>query len=103
MLPETDIIKRMVLLIGYIFVLFLDVFLTDKQWVQNVLLFSSTCSFIRMRQEFIKQSENKLGRLFNFTFYYIDDVLSLNDYKLGDFNDQIYPIKLQGTGHYKNN
>jgi len=47
---ETDIIKRQVLLIGTIFVLFLDVFLTDRQWVQNVLLFSSTCSFIRTRQ-----------------------------------------------------
>ena len=72
-------------------------------WVQFEYIFSPTCSFIRMRQEFIKQSENKLGQLFNFTFYYIDDVLSLNDYKLGDFNDRIYPIKLQGTVHYKNN
>ena len=50
MLSETDIIKRLVLLIGNIFVLLLDVFLTDRQWVQNMLLFSSTCSFIRTRQ-----------------------------------------------------
>jgi len=38
-------------------------------WVQTEYIFSPTCSFIRMRQEFLKQSENKLARLFNFTFY----------------------------------
>jgi hypothetical protein len=38
-------------------------------WVQTEYIFSPTCSFIRMRQEFLKQNENKLARLFNFTFY----------------------------------
>jgi hypothetical protein len=41
MLSETDIIKRLVLLIGNIFVLLLDVFLTYRQRVQNMLLFSN--------------------------------------------------------------
>ena len=33
-------------------------------------------------------------RPFNFTFHYIDDVLSLNNSKLGDSVDRIYPIEL---------
>jgi len=37
----------------------------------------------------------KLGRSFNFTFRYIDDVLLLNNSKFGDFADRIYPIKLE--------
>jgi hypothetical protein len=31
----------------------------------------------------------------NFTFRYIDDVLSLNNSRLGDFVDRIYPIELE--------
>ena len=31
----------------------------------------------------------------NFTFHYIDDVLSLNNYRFGDFVDRIYPIELE--------
>jgi hypothetical protein len=33
----------------------------------------------------------KLARYFNFTFRYIDDVLSLNNSMFGDFVDRIYP------------
>jgi hypothetical protein len=36
-----------------------------------------------------------LARSFNFTFRYIDDVLSLNNSRLGDFVDRIYPVKLE--------
>ena len=36
--------------------------------------------------------EKKLGRSFNFTFRYIDDSVSLNDYINGDLADGIYPI-----------
>jgi hypothetical protein len=39
-----------------------------------------------------KKNEEKLGRSFNFTFRYIDDVFSLNNAKLDDFVDRIYPI-----------
>ena len=34
-------------------------------------------------------------RSFNFTFRYIDDVLSINNYRLGDFVDRIYLIELE--------
>ena len=37
----------------------------------------------------------QLARSFNFTFRYIDDVLSLNNFKFGDFIDHICPIELE--------
>jgi hypothetical protein len=37
----------------------------------------------------------KLARSFNFTFRYIDDVLSLNNSRFGDFVDRTYPIELE--------
>jgi hypothetical protein len=48
-------------------------------WVQTVLLlflYSYEADFI---QGLLKKSEKKLARYFNFTFRYIDDVLSLNN------------------------
>ena len=41
--------------------------------------------------EILKKNVKKLARSFNFTFHYIDDVLS----RLGDFVDSIYPIELE--------
>ena len=43
----------------------------------------------------LKKIEMKLARSFNFTFRYIDDVLSLNNSRLGDFVDHIYSIELE--------
>jgi hypothetical protein len=37
----------------------------------------------------------KLARSFNFTFRYIDDVLSLNNSRFGDFVDRIYVAELR--------
>ena len=39
--------------------------------------------------------KKKLARSFNFTLRYIDDVLSLNNSRCGDFVDRIYPIELE--------
>ena len=39
--------------------------------------------------------KKKLARSFHFTFRYIEDVLSLNNSKFGDFVDRIYPIELE--------
>jgi hypothetical protein len=41
------------------------------------------------------EKEKKLARSFNFTFRYIDDVLSLNNSRFCDFVDRIYPIGLE--------
>jgi hypothetical protein len=46
-------------------------------------------------QGFLKKNEKKLARSFNFTFRYIDDVLSLDNFRFGDFVDRIYPIELR--------
>jgi len=59
-----------------------------------VLLFSSTCSFIRMRHTSY-MSEKNLGRSFNFTFHYIDDTLSLNNSKLVIFLIASIPLRLK--------
>ena len=45
--------------------------------------------------DFSRKNEKKLARSFNFTFRYIDDVLLLNNYRLGDFVHRIYPIELE--------
>ena len=45
----------------------------------------------------LKKNEKKLARFFNFTFRYIDDVLSLNN-SLGDFVDCIYSLELEIKG-----
>ncbi len=58
----------------------------------DLFLYSYEADFI---QGFLKKNERKLTRSFNFTFRYIDDVLSLNNSRLGDFVDRIYPIKLE--------
>jgi len=42
-----------------------------------------------------KKNKKKLARSFNFTFRYIDDVLSINNSRFGDFVDRICPIELE--------
>ena len=58
----------------------------------DLFLYSYEADFI---QELLKKNEKKLARSFNFTFRYIDDILSLNNSRFGDFVDRIYPIELE--------
>ena len=58
----------------------------------DLCLYSYEAAFI---QEILKKNEKKLARSFNFTFCYIDDVLSLNNSRFGDFVNCIYPIELE--------
>jgi len=58
----------------------------------DLFLYSHEADFI---QGLLKKNEKKLVRSFNFTFRYIDDVLSLNNSRFGDFFDLIYPIELE--------
>ena len=46
-------------------------------------------------QELLRNKDKKLAVSFNFTFRYIDDVLSLNNSKFGDYVGRIYPIELE--------
>ena len=58
----------------------------------DLLFYSCEADFI---QGFLTKNEKKLARSFNFTFHYIDGVLSLNNSRLSDFVDRIYPIELE--------
>jgi len=58
----------------------------------DLSLYSYETDFI---EGLLKKNEKKLARSFNFTFRYIDDVLSLNNSRFGDFVDCIYPIELK--------
>ena len=58
----------------------------------DLFLYSYETDFI---QGLLKKNEKKLARSFNFTFCYIDDVLSLNNSRFGDFVNRIYPIELE--------
>ena len=41
-----------------------------------------------------QEKRKETSRSFNIKFRYIDDVLSLNNSRFGDFDDRIYPIEL---------
>jgi hypothetical protein len=58
----------------------------------DLFLYSYEADFI---QGLLKKNEKKLALSFNFTFRYIDDVLSLNNSRFGDFIDRIYPVELE--------
>ena len=58
----------------------------------DLFLYSYEADFI---QGLLEKSEKKLARSFNFKFRYIDDILSLNNSRFGDFVDRIYPFELE--------
>ena len=57
-----------------------------------LFLYSYEADFI---QGPLKKNERKLARSLNFMFRYIDDILSINNSRFGDFVDRIYPIELK--------
>ena len=57
----------------------------------DLFLYSYEAEFI---QTFIKSGKRQLAKSFNFTFRYIDDVLSLNNSKFSDYINDIYPEEL---------
>ena len=59
----------------------------------ELFLYSYRAEFI---QGFVQKGEKKLTQSFNFTFRYIDDVLSLNNYnRFSDHLHLIYPSELE--------
>jgi len=58
----------------------------------DLFLYSYEADFIH---GLLKKDEKKLARFFNSTFRYIDDVLSINNSRFGDFVDRIYPTELE--------
>jgi hypothetical protein len=71
-------------------------FSTDSRhshWYQ--LCSSSSRRFPLLLQGFSRKNEKQLSQSFNFTFHYTEDVLSLNNSKVVDFVDYIYPTELE--------
>jgi hypothetical protein len=99
---ETDIINMFEFLIDNIFVIFggrvfqqtvgIPMGTNCAPLLSDLFLCSYEADFI---QGLLKKNEKKLARSFHFTFRYIDDVLSLNNSRFGDFVDRIYPIELE--------
>jgi len=58
----------------------------------DLFLHSYEADFIA---DLIKKNEKHLARSFNLSFRYIDDVLSLNNPRFGDYLDNIYPKELE--------
>ena len=76
-------------------------FSTDSRHTYGHKLCSSSRRLIplfvwsRLYTGLLKKNEKKLARSFNFTFRYIDDLLSLNNSRFDDFVDRIYTIELE--------
>ena len=60
--------------------------------LDDLFFYSYETHFI---QWLLKKNEKKLARFFNFTFLWIDDVLSQTNYKFTDYVDSIDPIELE--------
>jgi hypothetical protein len=99
---ETDIINMLEFFICNIFVMFggrvfqqtvgIPMGTNCSPLIADLFLYSYEADFM---QGFLKKNEMKIARSFNFTFRYIDDVLSLNNSRFCDFVDRIYPIELE--------
>ena len=97
---ETDIFNMLEFLIDNIFAMFggrvfqqtvgMPMGTNCIPLLADLFLYSCEADFI---QGLLKKNEKKLARSFNFTLRYIDDVLSLNNSRFGDFVDSIYPIQ----------
>ena len=58
----------------------------------DLFLYSYEAEFV---QSLIKGGNRRLAKSFNFTYRYIDDVLSLNNPKFSDYINDIYPVELE--------
>ena len=58
----------------------------------DIFLYSYEAEFI---QTLIKSEKLHLAKSFNFTYRYIEDVLSLNNHKFSDNVYDIYPVELK--------
>ena len=65
---------------------------TCAPWLAVLFLCGYESEFI---QGLLKAGKKHLAQKFNFTYRYIDDVLSLNNLKISEFIDLIYPCELE--------
>ena len=98
---ETDIINMLEFLIDSMFIFDRRVF----QQTVGIPMGTNCAPFLTdlflcwyeadVIQGLLKKNENKLAVSFKFTFRYIDDVHSLNNFRLSGFVDRIYPLSLK--------
>jgi hypothetical protein len=60
--------------------------------ISDLFLYSYEADIIK---GLLKKNEKKLAQSINFTFRYMDDVISLNNFRFGDFVYRIYPIEFE--------
>jgi hypothetical protein len=60
--------------------------------ISDLFLYSYEADIIK---GLLKKNEKKLAQSINFTFRYMDDVISLNNSRFGDFVYRIYPIEFE--------
>ena len=99
---ETDIITMLKFVIDNIFAMFggrvfqqtVDIPMGTNcaSLLAKLFLYSYEADFM---QELLRKNAKKFSRSFIFTFRYIDDVLSLNNSRFGDFIDRIYLTELE--------
>ena len=99
---EEDIIKMLNFLIDNIFVQFggrlfqqtvgIPMGTNCAPLLADLFLYSYEADFL---DGLIKNKDKKLAKSFNFSFRYIDDVLSLNNSRFGDYIHLIYPNELE--------
>ena len=99
---QTDIFNMLEILIDNIFAMFcgrvfqqtVGIYMGTNcaPLLADLFLYSYEAGFI---QGFLKKNQKNLARSFNFTFRYIDDVLSLSNSRFYDIVDRIYPIELE--------
>ena len=95
---EDDIIKMLEFLIDNIFVMFggqvfqqtigIPMGTNCAPLLADLFLYSYEADFI---QNLLKSGKKTIAKNFNFTYRYIDDVLSLNTPKFSDYLGVIYP------------
>ena len=98
---EDDIIKMLEFLIDNIFVMFggqvfqqtigIPMGTNCAPLLADLFLYSYEADFI---QNLLKSGKKTIAKNFNFTYRYIDDVLSLNNPKFSDYLGVIYPSEL---------
>ena len=99
---ETNIINMLEFLIDNIFVIFggrvfhqtvgIPMGTQCAPLLADLFVYWHDADFI---QGLLKKNEKKLARSFNFTFRYIDNVLTLNNFTFAAFGDRIYLIELK--------
>ena len=99
---ETDIVNMLEFLLDNIFVILggqifqqtigIPMGTDCVPLLADLFLYSYEAEFI---QGLLKSGKKKLAQSFNFTYRYIDDVLSLNNSKFSDYLYFIYPSELE--------